>query len=728
MKAQKKYLISKYYSVRSRLFTFVITAILLVIFISLTAIIGLNSTYNSLSDLRDRSLNQMFFTMTLGIKTAQISTYSTRLTQIINALEYKEESRLLTEHVNQLHTLLSQAKQTEMGKDEQFRNIMLTIDSLEESIQALLQQSHKRHISHTDILSGLNQSLLYIRHVKRLGQKSNISRAFILQLEKIEKLIEQSTLASFSPEMFVSIQSVFSFLPAVSQQPDIYAEFLKLENKFTEIIHEARKLVEVNLRIKFLTYKVDALVKKIDGEYTALAKNKVENVNIVSNEIQQYLSHKTTSISVFTCAVIILIIILGTYIYTLIGKRLYSITSALKKFSEGDKTVQIPQQSSKDEIGDLARAFHSFQHDLAHSQKMQTMGQLAGGIAHDFNNLLAVIIGNLDLIDPASLQERQQLRLNRALKAAETSATLTQRLLAYARKQPLRPTGIDLNQFILEFKDFIKHSIPSTIKVRLDLSENLPPAYMDRNQLETALVNLIVNAKDAMNDVGQIIIQSKRLLVQRTHRQEDMLQLSIIDEGCGMAQEIQKHVFEPFFTTKENGRGNGLGLSMVYGFIRQSKGRVLIESILGKGTTIHLQLPILRESGQTNETTLITSAQAVHKPCSLLLVEDQATLRETLVEQLSSVGYNVIDVNSGERAIAFLEKSGRHIDYLLSDIVLSNKMSGLDVAHFAKQHFPNIKILLMTGNHTNNLASQPYPVLNKPFKLEVLAQTLGSIK
>ncbi|TNG98051.1 HAMP domain-containing protein, partial [Pasteurellaceae bacterium USgator41] len=292
--------------------------------------------------------------------------------------------------------------------------------------------------------------------------------------------------------------------------------------------------------------------------------------------------------------------------------------------------------------------------DLAHSQKMRTIGHLTGGIAHDFNNLLAVIIGNLDLIDSASLTEKQAKRIQNALKAAENSATLTQRLLAYARKQPLHPSAFDINQLLCEFTDLIEHTLSPTIKVRLDLAENLPFVYMDRNQLETALVNLLLNAKDALNSEGEIIIRSTQLIVERTYQQEKMIQIEIINNGCGMDQQTQNRIFEPFFTTKKHGKGSGLGLSMVYGFIRQSKGRISVQSSLGKGTTVNLQLPLAQQI-QTSMGTNIAQQVSERFLYSILLVEDQHSLREILEEQLQSASYQTISFENAESAIEYLK-------------------------------------------------------------------------
>lgn len=860
MKDSKKALLTKPYSVRLRLVIFVIMAVLLVVSISFTAVIGLNNTYNSLSNLRDRSLNQMFFSMTLGVKTTQISTYATRLSQTIRALEYKEASAQLEQHISQVHDLLNEIKKhTSEEESYLFFNIVQSIESLEKSVQELLLQAHQRHIINTVILSKLNQSLLYLRHIKRLENRTALSATSSPQLLKIENLIEDATRSSFSPSTFLSIQSTFSFLPTF-QHPLSAQEWQNIELEFKQIIQQASYLADVNLRIQFLTYQIDSLVKKIDQGYTQLAKEKVALVNEASEQIQTNLSRNITYIVVFALFTIGLIIILGFYIYRLFGKRLYSITQALTRLSQGDKNIKVPQQQKQDEIGDLARAFDIFQQnvlkldqtdallkeksellqqtflamrdglaifdrdyrlvscnsqfsqlleqdddasqiqdihqlaallhaqdakvygttqsvteallseirtqqepleiiynqlilewrisplqdgglvaflidrtqrkkletDLAHSQKMRTIGHLTGGIAHDFNNFLAVIIGNLDLIDPDTLSERQAKRLQRALKAAENSATLTQRLLAYARKQPLHPAPLDINRLLHDFSDFMKHSLPPAIKVRLDLAENLPLAYIDKNQLETALVNLLVNAKDALNGEGNIIIRTCQKLVQRTYEQEQMLQLSIIDEGCGMDEETQKRIFEPFFTTKQNGKGSGLGLSMVYGFIRQSKGRVIVESAVGKGTTIHLQLPLAVKITE-KPTALFTTQDKNLQTASLLLVEDQSALRETLTEQLHNMGYQTVSVESGEQAIAYLN-AGNQTDYLLSDIVLTGKLSGIEIAKYVQTHHPHTKILLMTGNHAETVAkTAEFNVLNKPFRREELEAALAAL-
>ncbi len=221
------------------------------------------------------------------------------------------------------------------------------------------------------------------------------------------------------------------------------------------------------------------------------------------------------------------------------------------------------------------------------------------------------------------------------------------------------------------------------------------------------------------------MIKTCQKLVQRTYNQEQMVQLSIIDKGCGMDEKTQKRIFEPFFTTKQNGKGSGLGLSMVYGFIRQSKGRVIVNSIFGQGTTIHLQLPISKNISEMVH--ILQSEQKKVHAKSILLVEDQDSLRETLVEHLHNLGYKTIGVETAEQAISYISKENR-VDYLLSDIVLGGKLTGIDVAKYFKLYFPQTKILLMTGNYSAHMEKiSEFPILDKPFRLDELDMKLSQL-
>ncbi len=364
---------------------------------------------------------------------------------------------------------------------------------------------------------------------------------------------------------------------------------------------------------------------------------------------------------------------------------------------------------------------------LLHSQKMKAVGQLTGGLAHDFNNLLAVIIGSLELVNP---QSPDAPRISRALKAAERGAMLTQRLLAFSRKQSLHPHSVDMQPLLENLSELMRHSLPSTLTLEIEAQQPAWPAWIDVGQLENAIINLVMNARDAMEgQKGVIKIRSWNQRVTRSDgRKQDMVVLEVIDRGSGMSQEVKARVFEPFFTTKQTGSGSGLGLSMVYGFVRQSGGRVAIESAPGQGTTVRLQLP--RASVQVASPVELTPAQEADNTDKLILVlEDEADVRQTLCEQLHELGYLTLEAACGEEALALLAAS-EDIGMLISDLMLPGQMSGAEVINFARLHYPHLPLLLISGQDlrpAHNPALPDVELLRKPFTRVQLAQALRRI-
>ena len=287
------------------------------------------------------------------------------------------------------------------------------------------------------------------------------------------------------------------------------------------------------------------------------------------------------------------------YIYRNLGSNLTAISRAMSRLAHGEQDVSVPALQRRDELGELARAFNVFARNTAslehttrllkektsqmevdrierqgleeallHSQKMKAVGQLTGGLAHDFNNLLAVIIGSLELTDSASPDAP---RITRALKAAERGAMLTQRLLAFSRKQSLQPHAVEMKPLLENLSELMRHSLPATLTLDIEAQTPAWPAWIDVSQLENAIINLVMNARDAMEGQNGVIkIRTWNQRVTRSDgRRQDMVALEVIDHGCGMSQEVKSQVFEPFFTTKQTGSGSGLGLSMVYGFVRK---------------------------------------------------------------------------------------------------------------------------------------------------------------
>ncbi len=375
----------------------------------------------------------------------------------------------------------------------------------------------------------------------------------------------------------------------------------------------------------------------------------------------------------------------------------------------------------------------STEEDLRQAQKMEAIGQLTGGVAHDFNNLLTVILGNLELIrDGVNADDAVSAMIDRSVKATEQGAALTARLLAFSRKQNLMPTTIDLNKLVAGIMDMLRRTLGERVEITSSEAENLWLCSADQSQLENALLNLAINARDAMAEGGRLTIETANISLrddfaaaQAEVEPGDYIALSVSDTGSGIASDTLKHVFEPFFTTKSAGVGSGLGLSMVYGFAKQSDGNVTIYSELGKGTTVKLYLP--RSAGVTDETdtsraeSVLPSAQGE----TILIVEDDVDVRTLAVVLLSGLGYEIVEAGDAEAALAVLQHSAR-IDLLLSDVVLAGAMNGPDLALEIRRGDPTIKIVFMTGyakEAFDNYAGldERTLVIQKPFNKITLA-------
>jgi signal transduction histidine kinase len=360
---------------------------------------------------------------------------------------------------------------------------------------------------------------------------------------------------------------------------------------------------------------------------------------------------------------------------------------------------------------------------LVHSQKMKAVGQLTGGLAHDFNNLLAVIIGSLEL---TSVDSPDATRIQRALKAAERGAQLTQRLLAFSRKQSLHPHAVSMKNLLENLDPLIRHSLPAALTLEIEAQHPAWPAWIDVNQLENAIINLVMNARDAMEgQIGTIKIRTwNQRVVRSSGRKQDMVALEVIDSGHGMSAEVKAQAFEPFFTTKQTGSGSGLGLSMVYGFVRQSGGRVQIESAPGQGTLVRLQLP--RAPSQAVSETLSEPLAANPDEDQLVLVlEDEHDVRQTLCEQLHQLGYLTLETSDSQQAVQLL-KDVSDIQVLISDLMLPGPMSGADVILHAQEHYPHLTCLLISGQDLRRSGQQlpQVELLRKPFNQQKLAQAL----
>jgi PAS domain S-box-containing protein len=384
---------------------------------------------------------------------------------------------------------------------------------------------------------------------------------------------------------------------------------------------------------------------------------------------------------------------------------------------------------------DMSRRI-ALEQQLRQAQKMKAVGQLTGGIAHDFNNILTVITGMVEALSEAVKTDPILAEMVKSIEeAAERGAQLTQRMLAFARKQPLQPRPIDLNDIVTRMVAMLQRTLGEDIAVKTVLANGLWPAQADPFQLEDAIVNLAVNARDAMPTGGELAIGTSNIHLDEhyaAHNVEvapgDYVVVAIADTGVGMPPEVIEHAFEPFFTTKDVGRGTGLGLSMVYGFVTQSRGHVRIASEIGRGTSIMLYLPKATTEGAAPDIPESAVEPVTDGRETILIVEDDAAVRKVAATILKRIGYQVWQAEDGKSALDILQ-TGIAIDLLFTDLIMPNGMSGQDLMRTARERRPDLKVLFASGYSEQfiagrGVADHGIPLLSKPYRKQQLAQAI----
>jgi signal transduction histidine kinase len=373
------------------------------------------------------------------------------------------------------------------------------------------------------------------------------------------------------------------------------------------------------------------------------------------------------------------------------------------------------------------------------AQRIQAMGQLTGGIAHDFNNLLTVILGNLELARGKVASEGAIKHLERATWAGKRGASLTQQLLAFARRQPLAPMPIDLSAALPELASLLRRTLGEQIDIRVIDTAGLWPAMADPAQVESALLNLALNARDSMPTGGRLTIEVANKVLDADYAARhaevspgDYVMLAVSDTGAGMAPEVVARAFEPFFTTKEAGKGTGLGLAMVLGFAKQSGGHVKIYSEPGHGTTVRLYLPRAIGVSIADRTRTAAPLDLPRGGASILLLEDDASVREVAAGMLRDLGYRVLEAEDGADALRTFKASDGGIDLLLADVVLPGGMKGNEVARRLQALRPDLRVLFMSGYTENAIVhhgrlDDGVQLIGKPFTREVLARKISEI-
>jgi signal transduction histidine kinase len=373
---------------------------------------------------------------------------------------------------------------------------------------------------------------------------------------------------------------------------------------------------------------------------------------------------------------------------------------------------------------------------LRHAQRMQAIGQMAGGIAHDFNNLLTAVTGNLDMILRSATDDARIKRLTEAaLRATMRGERLTHQLLMFSRREVLRPETLNPNRLLIEFDGLLRRAAGENVDVQLHLDPALDPSHIDQMQFEAAVLNLVVNARDALGDGGAVVVETRNVVLDASYAADNIevtpgpyVMVAVSDKGSGIAANDLPHVFEPFFTTKDTGKGSGLGLSQVYGFAKESGGHVKIYSELGVGTTVKLYLPRSAEPPAATVRHSVVPLRTTAGGETVLVVEDDEAVLTMAVESLEDLGYRVLVAHNGREALNIV-KGEEKIDILFSDIVMPGGINGAELAAETRRLRPSIKVLLTSG-YTGAILTGEHglpadmPVLGKPYRRDELAAQL----
>lgn len=462
-------------------------------------------------------------------------------------------------------------------------------------------------------------------------------------------------------------------------------------------------------------------------------------------------------VSLFAGLMILLLLLLWLAVAIRIIKPIQILRDGILQFGAGDLNFRFSPKGH-DEIGDVASAFDHMADDLSKtmasrdelnaeiaerermeeqlllSQRMEAVGQLTGGIAHDFNNLLAAMLGSAELLEMTSRETPEASRhLTRLITSINRARTLTQRLLAFSRKQSLSPCATHIGELMEKLEDMLQRTLGETVNLRIKSADDLWPAMVDGHQLDHVIINLAINARDAMPEGGTLTIEAVNARIGETDigAKEDVtpgdyVGITVTDTGHGMTSDVIKKAFEPFFTTKDVGKGSGLGLSMVYGFAKQSGGHITVSSKVDCGTAIKLYLPRF-EGATAKEDATPNTARVASGSERILVVEDEEDVRAIPVAVLESQGYQVFQARNGKEAIELLAKEPA-IDLLFTDVVLPDGLSGVDIAREASRLHPDAKVLYTSGYPDGHFSpGSTEQLISKPYGLAELSERIRAL-
>jgi signal transduction histidine kinase/DNA-binding response OmpR family regulator len=404
---------------------------------------------------------------------------------------------------------------------------------------------------------------------------------------------------------------------------------------------------------------------------------------------------------------------------------------------EAEEALRQLNNTLEERIGERTSELAKAHEQLRQSQKLEAIGQLTGGVAHDFNNVLQVIAGNLQLLQMSMAGNPEaQRRLETAAFAADRGAKLSSQLLAFARRQPLQPVATNIGRVLRGMDDLLRRALGESVQIETVVAGGLWATLVDPHQLENVILNLAINARDAMKGDGRLTLELNNAMLDDDYvaYEPDVapgqyVVLAISDTGCGMPPEVIARAFEPFFTTKREGEGTGLGLSMAYGFVKQSDGHIRIYSEVGTGTTIKIYLP--RSMQPEVEVPNTRNVPVMGGNETILVVEDDAVVQATVVDMLGALGYRVLKANDGQSALTILQ-SGVPVDLLFTDVVMPGPVRSVEVARQAKQMFPNIEVLFTSGYTQNAIVhggrlDPGVELISKPYRREELARKIRQL-
>jgi len=414
-------------------------------------------------------------------------------------------------------------------------------------------------------------------------------------------------------------------------------------------------------------------------------------------------------------------------------RRQYEARDRLIDLSESERRLQSTLETLEQQVEERTAQLRHNEEALRQSQKMEAVGQLTGGIAHDFNNMLTGIIGSLELLRRRLARGRTEdldSLIDLGVTSANRAAGLTHRLLAFSRRQSLDPKAVQMNTLVLSMGELLQRSLNESIHLEMRLDDNLWVAEADPNQLESALLNLVINARDAMPEGGKLVVETSNQVLHRDFTAAysnlepgDYVMLSVTDNGSGMPQSVVSRAFDPFFTTKPIGQGTGLGLSMIYGFSKQSRGHVSIDSEVDQGTTVRLYLPRFRGEEAVQPVSDSQQAPYAMDGETVLIVEDDPAVRVLVSAVLSELGYAFVEASDADGAVPILNSTQR-IDLLISDVGLPG-MNGRQLAEVGRQYRPGLKVLFITGyaEHAavrGGFLDSGMQMITKPFTFDLL--------